>query len=218
MIRLPDRAIFKWVRNTKLTSFIDAYHAPFVARNRYWTGLLLLARVVLHLTAALNVSGEPSVNLLAVSLVMGGILLLQGYSGIRIYKKSTLNVLELTSYFNILAFSIEKYYVLLTDGDHLAIAYVSVTVEFVIFLCVLVHHATVEFNLIHRIKQCKMCKSLPNSLRDLNAPFLSNQPQLFNEDAKEPVTFSEVSMETQYHGSRNSDAMLEQDEVTSLFD
>jgi hypothetical protein len=61
---------FKWKESAKLTSFMDAYHAPYVTNNRYWTGLLLLARVVLYLTAPINVSGEPRFNLLAVSLII----------------------------------------------------------------------------------------------------------------------------------------------------
>jgi uncharacterized membrane protein HdeD (DUF308 family) len=129
LVLLPDRRIFRWLRNTKLSSFIDAYHAPFMAKNRYWTGLLLLSRAILHLTAAINVSGKPSVNLLAVSLIVGFILLLQGYSGIRTYKKLMLNILEFTSYFNILAFTAAKFYVQLTEGSHTTIASVSISTD-----------------------------------------------------------------------------------------
>ena len=59
LIRLPNNTTFKWVRNSKLASFMDAYHALYVPRNCYWTGLLLLSGVVLYLIVAINVSGEP---------------------------------------------------------------------------------------------------------------------------------------------------------------
>jgi xanthine/uracil permease len=85
----------------KLTAFMDAYHAPYVTKNRYWTGLLLLARVVLYLTAAINVSGEPRFNLLAVSLIIGSLFLLQAYSEMSVYKQWVLNVLEFTTYTSI---------------------------------------------------------------------------------------------------------------------
>ena len=91
---------------------MDAYHAPYVTKNRYWTGLLLLARVVLYLTAAINVSGEPRFNLLAISLIIGSIFLFHAYSGMRIYKQWALNVLEFTTYFNILALAVATFYVL----------------------------------------------------------------------------------------------------------
>ena len=79
LVKFSNKAPFLWVKNTKLSSFIDAYHAPYMAKNRYWTGLLLLARVILYLTAAINVSGEPSVNLLAILLIIGCISLLHAY-------------------------------------------------------------------------------------------------------------------------------------------
>ena len=216
LIRLPNRAIFRWVRNTKLSSFIDAYHAPFTARHRYWTGVLLLARVVLHLTAAVNVSGKH-IDLLAVSLVVVGILLLQGYSGINIYKKWALNVFEFTSSLNILTFCIAKYYVLFTDEGHLAIAYVSVTVEFILFLCIIVYHSTVKFKIQHRIKKCIWYKSRSN--QDLNIPFLSNQHQSMS-SVSQAVTYSEVSMKGNCATETfdTDDKCSEQKEVTQLFD
>ena len=126
LIRLPNNATFKWVRNSKLASFMDVYHALYVPRNRYWTGLLLLSRVVLYLIVAINVSGEPRVNLLAVSLVVGCIFLLHTYSGLRIYKQWVLDVLEFTTYFNILAFTIAKFYTLQSESEDITIASVSI--------------------------------------------------------------------------------------------
>ena len=192
LVLLPDRRIFRWVRNTKLSSFIDAYHAPFMARNRYWTGLLLLSRAILHLTAAINVSGKPSVNLLAVSLTVGLILLLQGYSGIRTYKKWMLNVLEFTSYFNILAFTVAKFYVLLTEGSHTTIANVSIGIEFVLFLFIIAYHTTVEMNILHKMVQSKWYKG--HFHKDLGVPFLSgchDQKLTFNQHK---VTTTEVQL------------------------
>ena len=191
LVQLPDRAIFQWIRNTKLCCFIDAYHAPFTVRNRYWTGLLLLARVILYLTTAINISGKPSVNLLAVTLVIGFILLLQGYSGIGTYKKWMLNIFEFTSYFNILAFTVAKFYVLLTEGSHTAIAYISITVEIVLFLCIIIYHTTVEINIPYRIKHSKWYKG--HFGQDLCAHLLSNQahPPACNQ----LVTYSEISID-----------------------
>ena len=38
--------LMKWTRNTKYTSFLDPFHAPFANKHRYWMGLLLLALFV----------------------------------------------------------------------------------------------------------------------------------------------------------------------------
>ena len=195
LVFLPDRRIFRWIRNTKLSSFIDAYHAPFTARNRYWTGLLLLSRAILHLTVAVNVSSKPSVNLLAVSIIVGCILLLQGYSGIRTYKKWMLNVFEFTSYFNILAFTLAKFYVLLTEGSHTAIANISIGIEFVLFIFIIAYHTTVETDLLHKIRHSKWFKN--HFHKDLRVPFLSDY-QLDQEliSNRHTVTTTEIQLHT----------------------
>ena len=39
--------LFSWVNNARLKPFMDAYHAPYKAKHRYWPGLLLVLRFVL---------------------------------------------------------------------------------------------------------------------------------------------------------------------------
>ena len=191
LVKFSNKAVFLWVGNTKLSSFMDAYHAPYNARNRYWTGLLLLARVILYLTAAINISGEPSVNLLAILLVIGCILLLHAYSGISIYKKWPLNVFEFTTYFNILVFTAVKFYVQMVGGNHIAVAYTSISVQFVIFICSLLHHVMLECHLMDRAKQTRWYKSR-FSRNLLSVPLLDNQVQYTAPGQK--VTFSEVTI------------------------
>ena len=208
LVYLPNNSLFKWVRNTKLSSFIDAYHAPFSARNRYWTGLLLLARVILHVTAA--IFGTPSVNLLSISLIVGCILLLQGYSGVHIYKRWPLNILEFTSYFNILAFTVCKFYVLLTEDSGTAIAYVSISVEFVIFLCVIIYHVSIETNVVHRIKHSGLCKIQFSQC--LHHPLLSKERHELVSNSSGGITFSEVMLDNE-----TDRTMKEREDTTKLF-
>ena len=210
LVYLPNWVIFRWVRNTKLSSFMDAYHAPFTPKNRYWTGFLLLARVILYITTTINISGEPSINLLSTSLVIGSILLLQGYSGIRTYKKWPLNALEFTTYFNILAFSVAKFYVLLSESsDDTVVAYISISVEFVLFLCIIVYHASIETNILHRIKQCKLYKT--HFCRDLQTPLISSPCAHVASVTRSEVLFREQeSSLTEY-------SMKDKDDTTLLF-
>lgn len=58
--------LFRWMTNTKILAFIDAYHAPYSKEHRYWTGLLILARTMLYFIFAVNVLGDPKVNLLSI--------------------------------------------------------------------------------------------------------------------------------------------------------
>jgi hypothetical protein len=106
LLRYQDKAIFKWVRYQKLRHFLEPYHAPYAAKYRYWTGLLLFLRVLLYLISLLNVSLDPRVDLMATIFVVGGLLLLKGMIAKRIYKNWLLDVMETAIYFNLVAFSI----------------------------------------------------------------------------------------------------------------
>ena len=58
--------LFSWVNSARLNPFIDAYHAPYKAKHRYWPGLLLVLHFVLLLVFALNPQQHSSVNLLVI--------------------------------------------------------------------------------------------------------------------------------------------------------
>ena len=51
--------IMKWAKNTKYNAFIDAYHAPFTPKHRYWVGLLLFAQITHNLVTALATGPVP---------------------------------------------------------------------------------------------------------------------------------------------------------------
>ena len=77
LLHLPRWRIFKWTRDQKLQTFIETYHTPYVPKHRYWTGLLLIARAVLYLVAAVNVSNDPTVALTAIFFTICCILALK---------------------------------------------------------------------------------------------------------------------------------------------
>ena len=61
LLRYQDKVIFKWVRYQKLRLFLEPYHAPYTAKYRYWTGLLLFVRALLYLISLFNFSLDPRV-------------------------------------------------------------------------------------------------------------------------------------------------------------
>ena len=65
-----DTKFLKLVKCQKMSHFIETYHAPHTPRNRYWTGLLLVVRIILCVVSAINVSGNPNVNLLIIGLII----------------------------------------------------------------------------------------------------------------------------------------------------
>ena len=102
LLCLPDWKIFKWTRDQKLQTFIETHHAPFTPKYRYWTGLLLLARAILHLVAAANVSNDPQLALCVITFTVSCVLLLRAFIQIPVYRKSLVNILEIFFFLNIL--------------------------------------------------------------------------------------------------------------------
>ena len=143
--------------------------------------------MTLYLTAAINVSGEPRFNLLAVSLIIGSIFLLHAYSGMNIYKQWVLNVLEFITYFNILALAVATFYVLQINSDGSTVSLVSIGVQFVLSVCAMIYHIAVETNMMKKsgwYQQQFRLELITHLLQNETEPSASCQE----------VTFSEVTI------------------------
>ena len=80
--RAPRWKVFKWMRNTKLNAFIATYHVPHNSKYRFWTGFLLLVRVILYVTVSANPQTFPLISI----ILIGGIFLFGKIFGLRVYK------------------------------------------------------------------------------------------------------------------------------------
>ena len=144
VLHLNENTIFKWIRNTRLNSFMDAYHAPYKFKYRYWTGLLLFVRVVLYLIASIlqNVFADVRVNLVFTTVLITGICILRGYLKIStLYMNWPVDILELSFYFNIIIFSAATLYVRGSgSGDQNSVATISLSITFLIFICIVLYH------------------------------------------------------------------------------
>ena len=143
LVRAPEWKAFKWTRNTKLNAFISVHHAPYNSKYRYRTGLLLLVRVVLYITASIatSYSNKPQSSLLVTLILVGGLLLLNGITSFRAYKKSIVDVLEIGLYFNLLAFAAFSQYDFKTDiMKQTAVAYTSTILTFILLVGVVIYH------------------------------------------------------------------------------
>ena len=110
IVRAPRRKVFKWTRNTKLNAFIATYHVPHNSKYRYWTGLLLLVRVVLYVTASVTVSANPQTFPLIAIILTGGLTLFKGVFGLRVYKSSLVDILDTVLYFILFALAVFTLY------------------------------------------------------------------------------------------------------------
>ena len=132
--------ILKWTGSIKLNLFIETYHAPFNGKHRYWMGLLLLIRSVLHLVAVANTSGNPRTILASIAFSIACLLLLKASIAMRVYKKRFIDLFETFLYFNILMLTTFTWYTLDSKREQIAIAYISVMITCAQFLLIVIYH------------------------------------------------------------------------------
>ena len=133
--------IFSRINSRYVKPFLDAYHAPYTSKHRYWTGLMLLLRFVLFLISAVNALGDPSVNLLAIASITAAIPTLPTILGSRIYKMWSLGLLETSFIINLAILAVATLYVRLTRGNQNAATFTSVGIAFATFTGIVIYHS-----------------------------------------------------------------------------
>ena len=164
--KLPSYKIFSCV--VKLHPLFDAYTGPYKIKHRYWTGLLLLARACLFLVFSLNLLGDPTVNLLAITLTA---LALCGYNSIirGVYRHWWLNLVEVIFVLNLGILSSAAHYQIASGGDLTPITYTSTTVALLVFVAIVIYHIKVRLipikwilymkNKVHNLVKCTSKKT-----------------------------------------------------------
>ena len=182
LLHLPKWRIFKWSRDPKIQTFIGTYQIPYTSKVRYWTGLLLIGRIVLYLVAALNTSNNPTIALTAIIFIICCIigLRLLFTDGSSLYRKWPLAVLETFFYLNILFLATFTWYSLDNPKSNKeAAAYISVTITFPVLLVILLYHLYAYTSLFSKVKEtrfykfligCTALKLKPRQHRNSNPP------------------------------------------------
>ena len=132
--------ILRWTKHQKLNSFIAAYQAPYYSQHRYWTGLLLLVRVLLILISIVTEANNRKVPLLSIILVLGTLFLLKITYAKKLYKKWQVDMLEVALLFNLFVFALFTWYALDDVNMRKVLAYLSTIVTLVLLLCVIAYH------------------------------------------------------------------------------
>jgi predicted outer membrane repeat protein len=150
LFRLPKWRIFEWSRNPRILAFIETYHAPYTPKHRYWTGLLLIVRVVLYLAA------DPTVAFTAITFTVCCIFTLRQFFGSRLYRKWPVDVLETFFCSNILLFATFSWYSLDNpNSNRRAAAYTSVTITLFVLLLIILYHGYTYTNLFSKCKKTR---------------------------------------------------------------
>ena len=152
-----DYKLLCWV--TKFKPFLDAYQGPYKTKYRYWTGVMLLVRILLYVVFAGNALGDPSINLLTIMLAVLVLLIVWVKVG-RVYRKSPLNTVELFYLLNLGVTTGVTMYLRNTSGDNLQsqaiLTGIMVGSTLIVFMSTLTYHCyseTVQSRLWKRLKE-----------------------------------------------------------------
>jgi len=135
--------LFRWVQ--KIMPLLDAYAGPYKDRYRFWTGLLLLIRIIIFTSFAANLQGEPQLNLMVTTLACIFLLMLGWIFTDGIYKAWPLNILESSFFVNLAVLSAATAYIISGEGQseasaQSAVTYTSVSVALITFIGILLYH------------------------------------------------------------------------------
>ena len=151
LLRFSNKMFVRHLINTKVQSFVETYCVPFHAEHRYWTGMLLLVRMILYFIAGVEQSGDPQVQLVATAYLVGIILLIKGLVRRKVYESDKVDLLESLLLFNLLALSAFVLY----NGDDptaaIAAAYLSTIITFLLLIVTIGYHAVRYTPIYHRM-------------------------------------------------------------------
>ena len=186
--RCSSLKIMKWTKNTKYNAFIDAYHAPFTPKHRYWFGLLLFAQIAHSLVTAIATSPVPILSAACVAL---GLILLK-LLNTRIYKNRLQDSLETLFLTNIVVLAVATFYIRETNEGQLALANTSMAISFILFLAILGYHFYKYILKGTRVwatvtKPFQGMKQATNRLQIFNLALLKAKPPDTNDQLREPL-------------------------------
>lgn len=176
---------FSWVY--RLKPFFDVYTGPFTPLGRFWTGLLLLTRVALHIVTAVNVGGDPKTVLGSTTLAVLLLFLVVGILPARLYRRKYLNTLEYLSLINLGILAS----LLFIFANCTIISHVSVCIELLMLAGVAVNHFVKMRKCIHCCIRLK--KFVPLKLIHENVGNIP--PHHCNDEDYEPLLTNTVDEE-----------------------
>lgn len=155
----------RWVHY--IWPLLDAYQGPYKKTYRYWTGLMLVVRIFLFFVFAVNIEGDPQINLLVIVTTVILLLTAFGFTG-TVYKISLANYLE--SFFVFLLGILSSWSLLAKQGSsshtQAVVSCVIVGFAFVAFVMIITYHVWLKIKKKYHLKSIK---SLFKSDANLNA-------------------------------------------------
>ena len=167
LVYCPNRGPLRWIiGNTKVIAFMDAYHNPYNKDHRYWIGLLLLLRFLLYLVFALNVLGDPRINLLSVALAIVILFAVQIVTErkCKIHNNELNNTFDVVSLLNLAGLTVATFFITEDIDSQNVVAYISTGITFLAILVYYVYQF-VLIELFHNIAtKLHMLRSVQNKI------------------------------------------------------
>ena len=130
----------KWTRNTKYTGLMDAYHAPFTHKHRYWMGLLLFA-LIIHNSLS-SMTADIFLPILLMGCIGIGLLMFKlCYS--KVYKSWINNHLENVFLLNLVFLAFGTLYAQASERKNIdtILGNVSMSISACLFLVIISYHS-----------------------------------------------------------------------------
>ena len=142
-MRRPRRLVLRCIRSATFVSIMDAYHAPYTNKHRYWTGLMLLIRCVLFLSFASSYNDNRLMSNMYTTTVV--LMLVLGFRCciLKVYKKIGVNLLELSFLLNLGILSATLNYLRgnnSSDGALCKCISASISISMVTFTGIMIYH------------------------------------------------------------------------------
>ena len=138
LFKISHYRVMFWVQ--RLKPLFDAYTGPYRANHRYWTGLLLLVRIVLLTIFFQNQSNNPVKNLFAITVI--SVCLLAYFAGVKgTYQNRIHNYLELVFLCNLCLTLVAVLFELSNDERSPTPICISTVTAFLIFVGIVLYHA-----------------------------------------------------------------------------
>lgn len=194
LLKCPNWKVFAIIKNTKFQSFIEMYHVPNNTRHRYWTGLLLLIRLIIYIITATTTHYESYVKHFAIISLLSALFVIKSFS-VRVYRNWPIEALESVLIVNTIILTTVSSFASntshLSTGFIYAVTYMSTIVMISLFVGVIAYHVhiyvlTPKYNISTILTKAK------NKLqRDKKKSEIDSQPQTVVQNLKDvPFTFN----------------------------
>ena len=135
--------VFSWV--IKLKPFFDAYFGPLNDNHGYWTGVLLLSRMILSI---INILDHPHVNLLSIIFTQFLLVVLLWKERGGIYKMKFLSLLDVFFFVNLCLLASATLYSEIHNGNKHVSVSISNGATFAMFCLIILCHVIKKIRLI----------------------------------------------------------------------